>query len=236
MDEFAARLLVFLVLPLTVAAAVIRFDPRASTRSLRCEAVLIPMFVFGAGNGFSGFIGHVFLSDDVADAIGWATGSPFQLEVGFANLALGLLAAIAAGRTDGFREATVIAGTTFAVGASIAHLRDYLDSGNTEAGNTIQNISNLGRPAILITALLLLRRAIGAGDDAAILAPAVPWRRQLINASVLSLIVASTAFGVGYTVDLVLPVTMAGVALGGAVFWATARRSTPSPVAGPDPD
>ncbi len=214
---------------MTAAAAVVHFDPRASTRSLRCEAVLIPMFVFAAGNGFSGFFGHVFLSDEVANAIGWATGSPFQLEIGFANLALGLLAAIAAGRTDGFREATVIAGTTFGVGASIVHLRDFLDSGNTEAGNTIQNISNLGRPAVLITALVLLRRASSAGDDAAILAPAEPWRRQLINASVISLIFASTAFGVGYAIDLTLPLTIAGVVVGGAAFWATAQRSTPSP-------
>lgn len=229
MDDFAARLLVFLILPLTAAAAVIHFDPRASTRSLRCEAVLIPMFVFAAGNGFSGFFGHVFLSDDIANAIGWASGSPFQLEVGFANLALGLLAAIAAGRTDGFREATVIAGTTFGVGASIVHLSDYLDRGNTDAGNTIQNISNLGRPAILIAALVLLRRAISAGDDAAIVATAVPWRRRLINASTISLVVASTAFGVGYAIDLTLPLTIAGVAVGGAAFWATAQRSTPSP-------
>ncbi len=235
MEDFSARLLVFLVLPLTAAAAVICFDPRASTRSLRCEAVLIPMFVFAAGNGFSGFFGHVFLSEDLANAIGWATGSPFQLEVGFANLAIGLLAAIAAGRTDGFREATVIAATTFAVGASIVHLRDYLDTGNTEAGNTIQNISNLGRPAILIAALVLLRRATSDGDEAAILAPAVPWRRQLINASIISLIVASTAFGVGYAIDLTLPLAIAGVAGGGAAFWMTAQRSTPNPADTPRP-
>ena len=32
-------------------------------------------------------------------------GNPFQLEVGFANLAVGILGIVAMGRRDGFREA-----------------------------------------------------------------------------------------------------------------------------------
>jgi hypothetical protein len=36
-------------------------------------------------------MGHYFLSDPVAESIGWPTGNPFQLEVGFANLAVGIL-------------------------------------------------------------------------------------------------------------------------------------------------
>ncbi|MGH2774184.1 MAG: DUF6790 family protein [Actinomycetota bacterium] len=60
-------------------------------------------------SGLSGFFGHVFTPDAVAESIDWPKGSPFQQEIGFANLALGVLGLIAAGRRDGFREATVIA-------------------------------------------------------------------------------------------------------------------------------
>jgi hypothetical protein len=35
-----------------------------------------------AGGGIGGFFGHVFISDSVAESIGWPTGNPFQLEVG----------------------------------------------------------------------------------------------------------------------------------------------------------
>ena len=67
--------------------------------------MLIPLFIIGvAGSGFGGFIAHVFISDEIAESIGWDAGSPFQLEVGFANLAIGLLGAIAAERRDGFRR------------------------------------------------------------------------------------------------------------------------------------
>jgi len=62
-------------------------------------------------------------------------------------------------RRDGFREATVIAATVFAVGATVVHGMDVIDSGNLAAGNTIQNISNLLRPALLIAFLAASRRA-----------------------------------------------------------------------------
>ena len=119
--------------------------------------MLIPLFIIGvAGSGIGGFLAHVFISDEIADAIGWDAGSPFQLEVGFANLAIGLLGAIAAERRDGFREATVIAATVFAVGATFVHIRDIVDTGNLAPGNTIQNVPNLLRPALLI---FFLRRS-----------------------------------------------------------------------------
>jgi Family of unknown function (DUF6790) len=37
----------------------------------------------------------------VAESIGWPAGNPFQLEVGVANLAVGILGIVAMGRRDG---------------------------------------------------------------------------------------------------------------------------------------
>jgi hypothetical protein len=59
---------------------------------------LIYLFMLGvAASGLSGFFGHVFIPDAVAESIDWPRGSPFQQEMGFANLALGVLGLIAAG-------------------------------------------------------------------------------------------------------------------------------------------
>jgi hypothetical protein len=51
------------------------------------ELFLLHLFGVGvAGSGIGGFFGHVFVSDPVAESIGWPTGNLLQLEVGMANL------------------------------------------------------------------------------------------------------------------------------------------------------
>jgi hypothetical protein len=199
LEVFLTRAFLFTLLPVALGAAVAGFDASARGRLRQAEAMLIPLFIIGvAGSGFGGFVAHVFISDEVAESIGWEAGSPFQLEVGFANLAIGLLGAIAAERRDGFREATVIAATVFAVGATFVHVRDILDSGNLAPGNTIQNVPNLFRPALLIFFLRLSRRAgPPSGDGRAFDA----WRAPILRASVVCVVIASTAFTVGFATN-----------------------------------
>jgi hypothetical protein len=124
--------------------------PRTKDRDL----LAVSLWYRCGGSGIGGLFGHVFISDSVAESIGWPTGNPFQLEVGFANLAIGILGIIAMGRRDGFREATVIAVTVFGVGATIVHVSDIIQTGNLAPGNTIQNVGNLLKPALLIGFLL----------------------------------------------------------------------------------
>ena len=116
------------------------------------------MFAFAGAAGIAGAMGHLFAADLVAQSIGWPAGSPFQLEMGFANLAVGVLAAMAVGRRDGFRDATVIGGTILGVGAFLVHMIDIVQHGNLAPGNTLINITNLGRPALLIYLLWAIRR------------------------------------------------------------------------------
>ena len=155
---FLIRAFAFLILPLLLAGVVVWVDKSVNSRERRLEVFLIYMFAFSAAGGIAGAMGHFFASDAVAEAIGWPAGSPFQLEMGFANLAMGVLAAIAVGRRDGFREATVIGGAILSVGAFTVHVLDLIETGNLAAGNTLINITNLGRPALLIYFLWALRR------------------------------------------------------------------------------
>ena len=223
MEVFLTRTFLFTVLPVVLGAGVALFDPSARGRVRQAEAMLIPLFIIGvAGSGIGGFIAHVFISDEIADSIDWDAGSPFQLEVGFANLAIGLLGAIAAERRDGFREATVVAATVFAVGATFVHVRDILDTGNLAAGNTIQNVPNLLRPALLIVFLRQSRRAgLPSGDERAFDA----WRAPILRASVVGVIIVSTAFTVGFATDQSAFLCAFGTLMAAAGFVVSVRMS-----------
>jgi hypothetical protein len=105
MDSVAIRVFAFSILPVLIAAGHLGLDRTSRPRERRLEIFLLYLFGVGvAGSGIGGFFGHVFISDPVAESIGWPTGNPFQLEVGVANLALGILGIVAMGRRDGFRE------------------------------------------------------------------------------------------------------------------------------------
>ncbi|MFG1394317.1 DUF6790 family protein [Xanthobacter agilis] len=80
-------------------------------------------------------LGHIAFPEESARAIGWAA-SPFQFEVGVANLGIGLAGIIAAIWSNwGFRAATAVMTTGFLGGAAIGHLVQIAETGNLAAGN-----------------------------------------------------------------------------------------------------
>jgi hypothetical protein len=170
----AVRVLLFGVLPLVLAVAHVWLDERVRHRAQRLEVFLLYVLAVGvAGSAIGGFFAHAFLADEVAESIGWPAGSPFQREVAFANLALGILGVLAMNRRDGFRGATVIAVTIFAGGATITHVTDIVETGNLAGGNTVQNLANVLRPAVLIWLLLAIRRtaSVDHAEEPTLLGP-----------------------------------------------------------------
>ncbi|MDQ0506103.1 DUF6790 family protein [Xanthobacter agilis] len=80
-------------------------------------------------------LGHIAFPEESARAIGWAA-SPFQFEVGVANLGIGLAGIIAAIWPNwGFRAAIAVMTTGFLGGAAIGHLVQIAETGNLAAGN-----------------------------------------------------------------------------------------------------
>lgn len=80
-------------------------------------------------------LGHLVLPAQSAAAIGWAT-SPFQAEVGAANLGLGLAGVAAAFYADwGFRAGVAVVTTGFLGGAALTHVFQIAETGNRAAGN-----------------------------------------------------------------------------------------------------
>lgn len=96
MSTVALRIFTYSILPLIIAVGHLRLDKSSQSRERKPEIFLLYLFGVGvAGPGIGGFFGHFFISDSVAESIGWPTGNPFQLEVAFASLAVGILGIVA---------------------------------------------------------------------------------------------------------------------------------------------
>jgi Family of unknown function (DUF6790) len=109
---------------------------RSLTTKKLCEIFLLSLLVITVGFGsIWAFIGHAFLPDQVAAYIGWSAGSPFQLEVAFANLAFGVLGILCFWIRGNFWTASIIGFSIFTLGAAYGHMINILSTGNNAPGN-----------------------------------------------------------------------------------------------------
>lgn len=80
------------------------------------------------------FVIHVFFPEQAAKNIGWAV-SPFQYEVGIADLTVGVLGVLAFWGNFSFRLAAAIAGIVWYWGDAIGHVRQMVVANNYAPGN-----------------------------------------------------------------------------------------------------
>lgn len=107
------------------------------------------------------FCGHIFQPDEIAHLIGWSPGSPFQSEVGAADLAFGVLGVLAIYYRGLFWLATVLSVSIFLLGDFIVHLAQY-SKGDTAPYNIgiLIWIEDLAIPLLLIILLILYFRDV----------------------------------------------------------------------------
>ena len=75
MDIVALRIFVYSILPLIIGQ--VGLDKTSRSRERMLETFLLYLFGIGvAGSGIGGFFGHFFISDSVAESIGYATDQP----------------------------------------------------------------------------------------------------------------------------------------------------------------
>lgn len=216
------RLTLFTVLPVLLGAAIVIFDRTAMGPVRRAEAFLIPLFLVGVGGGgVSAFIAHAFVPGLAARSIGWEPGSPFQLQAGFANLAIGLLGAVAAERRDGFREATVVAATVFGLGAAVVPLMAGT-AGIPTSTSMLQNVSHLILPALLIWFLRAVRRAERTEPPHIVLRG---WMIPVRRGAVATVAIAAPAFAVAIGSERALEWSLAGIAVAALAFWWIVSRA-----------
>jgi hypothetical protein len=103
-------------------------------------------------------LGHIFMPEIAAKAIGWQP-SPFQFEVGVANLGIGLSALYSTFRSREAQLATGLVALGFLGGAGVGHIRDIIATGNLAAGNAGPILFTDFLTPLAILVLLWLARA-----------------------------------------------------------------------------
>ena len=112
--------------------------------------------------GIFTFVGHVFFAESTAAHIGWQT-SPFQYEVGIADLVVGVLGVLAFRGNFGFRLATTLATTIWQWGDGVGHVRQMIVANNYAPGNAGSWFwGDVLIPIVMIAALVASRRASSA--------------------------------------------------------------------------
>jgi hypothetical protein len=97
---------------------------------------------------------HVVFHKMAAGFIGWAD-SPFQQEVGFASLGMGLIGLVAIKRNFGLRLGLVISTATFLWGAAAGHIYQIITTDNHAEGNSgVMLYTGLFMPVLSIVLLL----------------------------------------------------------------------------------
>ena len=115
----------FFIIGLVAAVISLAKKPKPLRVSEVSEALFSYYLLFAVGiNNLINFVFHVFFGDIAAKFIGWEN-SPFQAEVGFASLGVGIAGVIAFKASLPFRFATLIPPSAFSWGAGRrSHLPD----------------------------------------------------------------------------------------------------------------
>lgn len=155
---------IYIVL-LIPAAALIHLwrTPQPWTRQRVLQHFLLYFLVLGYGFGsIWGFVGHFFMADMIAEEIGWAAGSPFQMELAFYHLGWGVVGILAWWYRDQLWTALVVGKSIFLYGAAYVHIRDIILFNNyapSNAGFEILYLSDLILPTVIIALFVAYRRA-----------------------------------------------------------------------------
>ena len=117
--------------------------------------LLLPIGVTGLWAGIT----HLFFPATAAAHIGWQV-SPFQFEVGMANLAIGATACIAFWRDLNFKAAAVGAASIFLLGDAVGHVRQMMVARNFAPGNAgLPFYMDIICPVLAIVFLTLAKRS-----------------------------------------------------------------------------
>jgi hypothetical protein len=135
----------------TMIGETISFLLRNLPAVLLVAALVLTVSRSGAGSGAERFLGwilllpigitglwagvtHIFFPAVAAAYIGWQT-SPFQFEVGMADLAIGVTACVSFWQDLSFKAAAICAASVFLLGDAIGHVHQMVIAGNFAPGN-----------------------------------------------------------------------------------------------------
>ena len=130
---------------ISAAQIVMGGQPAGWQHQLALAAVvyMIGWSALGAG------ISHIFFGKAISRSIGF-TRSPFELEVGFANLGFGVAALMAGSFQKEYWLAIIVANSIFRVGCGAGHIKQIIMDRNFAINNTAILFLNFAVPAFLV--------------------------------------------------------------------------------------
>jgi hypothetical protein len=120
------------------------------------DIYLLYFLILGVGViGAIGFVGHVFFANQVAEMIGWPTGSPFQFEVGLSDGAWALLGFLCYFIRGNFWIAAALGWSFFLFGAAVGHIEQTVMHANYAPYNYGIIVPDILVPTVLMTLIYL---------------------------------------------------------------------------------
>ena len=117
-----------------IAVGLLRLKERSASRVLEIILVCLLGITFGIGSMMAGAF-HIFYGPETAKMIGWAPASPFQYEVGMADVAFGLISFLCFFIRGNFWLAAIISQCTFLFGCMVGHVMNLRAQGNAAEYN-----------------------------------------------------------------------------------------------------
>jgi hypothetical protein len=154
---------VFFTLVAVVAASVhVAFSPqrRRSGAAIAGTYLLYLLFFYVGLMGLLTAYAHVFRPAETSASIGWST-SPYEYEVGMADLTVGLLGVLCVKFRGDFWLATAIANAVWLLGDAVGHIRQMTLYNNHASNNSgIFLVTEIMMPIVILALTLYHRHSI----------------------------------------------------------------------------
>jgi uncharacterized membrane protein len=153
---------VFIVLSVLAASIHLAVSPasRSTKAAIARTYLLYLLFIYVGLMGLLTAYGHVFRPIQTSASIGWST-SPYEYEVGMADLTTGVLGVLCLWFRGNFWLATAIANAVWLLGDAIGHIRQITLNNNHAANN-----SGIFLAAEIITPIVVLVLALYTRNEA----------------------------------------------------------------------
>jgi hypothetical protein len=152
---------VFVLLSIVAASIHLVLSPTSRTNkaAIARTYLLYLLFVYVGLMGLLTAYAHVFRPIETSASIGWST-SPYEYEVGMADLTVGTLGVLCLWLRGNFWLATAIANAVWLLGDAVGHIRQITINNNHAANNAgIFLVAEIVTPFVILFLALYNRSA-----------------------------------------------------------------------------